>query len=68
MSRQEISHDKMNIATVSMDTITSFKILLKWPANVRIKKEENEILRSQNATLRHGGHSKYLPYAFTEFR
>jgi len=28
--------------------------------------KENEILRSQNATLRHGEHSKYLPYAFTE--
>jgi phage regulator Rha-like protein len=28
--------------------------------------EENEILRSQNATLRHGAHSKYLSYAFTE--
>ena len=27
---------------------------------------ENEILRSQIATLRHGEHSKYLPYAFTE--
>ena len=31
-----------------------------------LSKEENEILRSQNATLKHGGHSKYLPYAFTE--
>jgi hypothetical protein len=30
--------------------------------------EENEILRSQNATLKtgRGAHSKYLPYAFTE--
>jgi hypothetical protein len=30
--------------------------------------KENEILRSQNATLRfkHGEHSKYLPMAFTE--
>ncbi len=28
--------------------------------------QENEILRSQNAILRHGEHSKYLPYAFTE--
>jgi hypothetical protein len=27
---------------------------------------ENEILRSQNATLRHGEHSKYLPFVFTE--
>ncbi len=31
-----------------------------------LNKEETEILRSQNATLRHGAHSKYLPYAFTE--
>ena len=31
-----------------------------------LTKEEYEILRSQNATLRHGAHSKYLPYAFTE--
>ncbi|MDN3548980.1 ORF6N domain-containing protein [Mucilaginibacter aquaedulcis] len=31
-----------------------------------LTKEENEILRSQNVTLRHGEHSKYLPYAFTE--
>jgi len=28
--------------------------------------EENEILRSQNATLKPGAHSKYIPYAFTE--
>jgi len=28
--------------------------------------KENEILRSHFATLRHGEHSKYLPYAFTE--
>jgi len=28
--------------------------------------EEQESLRSQNATLKQGGHSKYLPYAFTE--
>jgi hypothetical protein len=28
--------------------------------------EENKLLRSQNAILRHGTHSKYLPYAFTE--
>jgi len=27
---------------------------------------EHEILRSQNATLRHGEHSKYLPFVFTE--
>jgi hypothetical protein len=31
-----------------------------------LTKEENENLRPQNATLRHGAHSKYLPYAFTE--
>ncbi|GAC1313774.1 MAG: ORF6N domain-containing protein [Mucilaginibacter sp.] len=31
-----------------------------------LTKEENEILRSQNVTLRHGEHSKYLPFAFTE--
>ncbi len=31
-----------------------------------LAREENENLRSQNATLRHGAHSKYLPYAFTE--
>lgn len=28
--------------------------------------EENESLRSQFATLKRGGHSKYLPFAFTE--
>lgn len=28
--------------------------------------QENEILRSQIASLKHGEHSKYLPYAFTE--
>jgi len=28
--------------------------------------QENEILRSQNAALRHGEHSKYLPFVFTE--
>ena len=31
-----------------------------------LSQQENEILRSQNATLRHGEHTKYLPYAFTE--
>ncbi|WP_426670483.1 ORF6N domain-containing protein [Mucilaginibacter sp. McL0603] len=31
-----------------------------------LTKEENDVLRSQNVTLRHGAHSKYLPYAFTE--
>lgn len=32
----------------------------------QLTKDENEILRSQFATLRHGEHSKYLPYTFTE--
>ncbi|WP_426327283.1 ORF6N domain-containing protein [Pedobacter sp. R-06] len=31
-----------------------------------LTKEENEVLRSQFATLRHGQHSKYLPFAFSE--
>lgn len=31
-----------------------------------VTKEEAEILRSQNATLRHKAHSKHLPYAFPE--
>jgi len=31
-----------------------------------LTKEENEVLRSQIATLRHGQHSKYLPFAFSE--
>jgi hypothetical protein len=31
-----------------------------------LSKEENENLRSQNATLKQGAFSKYLPYAFTE--
>ena len=31
-----------------------------------LTKQENDVLRSQNVTLRHGAHSKYLPYAFTE--
>ena len=40
----------------------------RFPAHFMfmLTKEESEILRSQNATLRHGAHSKYLPYAFTE--
>lgn len=32
----------------------------------QLSKEENEILRSQNVILRHGEHSKYPPFAFTE--
>lgn len=31
-----------------------------------LTKEENENLRSQNATFKQGAFSKYLPYAFTE--
>ena len=29
--------------------------------------EEYQVLRSQFATLKQGAHSKYLPYAFTEY-
>ena len=36
------------------------------PFMFELTKEEYEILRSQNATLKRGAHSKYLPYAFTE--
>ena len=31
-----------------------------------LTKEENSSLRSQNVILKRGGHSKYLPFAFTE--
>ena len=31
-----------------------------------LTQQEYESLRSQNATLKQGGHAKYLPYAFTE--
>jgi hypothetical protein len=31
-----------------------------------LTKEEARSLRSQNVTLKRGGHSKYLPFAFTE--
>ena len=42
--------------------------LKRFPAHFmfELTQEENENLRSQNATLRQGAHSKYLPYAFTE--
>jgi hypothetical protein len=42
--------------------------LNRFPAHFmfELTQEENENLRSQFATLRHGAHSKYLPYAFTE--
>jgi len=32
----------------------------------RLSKEENNSLRSQNATLNRGQHSKYFPHVFTE--
>ena len=32
----------------------------------KLTEEEHESLRSQNATLKRGQHSKYPPYAFTE--
>ena len=40
----------------------------RFPAHFMFKlsKKENQALRSQNATLEKGAHSKYLPYAFTE--
>jgi len=40
----------------------------RFPENFRFQltQEEYEILRSQIVTLRHGEHSKYLPYAFTD--
>lgn len=31
-----------------------------------LTKEENDVLRSRFVTLRHGRHSKYLPFAFSE--
>jgi hypothetical protein len=42
--------------------------LIRFPDRFmfELTSHENEILRSQNATLRHGEHSKYLPFAFTE--
>jgi phage regulator Rha-like protein len=33
---------------------------------IELTKDEYESLRSQNATLKQGAHTKYLPYAFTE--
>ena len=40
----------------------------RFPAHFmfELTSEENTSLRSQNATLKPGTHSKYLPYAFTE--
>ena len=42
--------------------------LNRFPAHYmfELTKEENDSLRSQNATLKQGAHTKYLPYAFTE--
>ncbi len=31
-----------------------------------LTKDENDIIRTQNATFKHGEHTKYLPYVFTE--
>jgi hypothetical protein len=33
---------------------------------LELTEEENQVLRSQNVTLKRGQHSKYLPFAFTE--
>ena len=43
--------------------------LNRFPAHFmfELSKGEYEILRSQNVTLRHGEHAKYLPFAFTEY-
>jgi len=40
----------------------------RFPAHYmfELTQKENESLRSQNATLKRGTHSKYLPYVFTE--
>ena len=40
----------------------------RFPARYmfRLRQEEYKSLRSQNATLKIGQHTKYLPYAFTE--
>jgi hypothetical protein len=40
----------------------------RFPPNYmfELTKEENNILRSQNATLKQGLHSKYSPYVFSE--
>ena len=42
--------------------------LNRFPSHymIELTKEEYESLRSQNATLKQGAHTKYLPYAFTE--
>ena len=42
--------------------------LSRFPSHYmfELTQKEYESLRSQNATLKQGGHAKYLPYAFTE--
>jgi len=42
--------------------------LQRFPSHFmfELTQEEHNSLRSQNATLERGAHSKYLPYAFTE--
>jgi phage regulator Rha-like protein len=42
--------------------------LNRFPSHymLELTKEEYESLRPQNATLKQGAHTKYLPYAFTE--
>jgi phage regulator Rha-like protein len=42
--------------------------LNRFPSHymIELTKEESESLRSQNAPLKQGAHTKYLPYAFTE--
>lgn len=42
--------------------------LARFPGHYmfELTRAENEILRSHFATLKHGSHAKYLPYAFTE--
>ncbi len=42
--------------------------ILRFPADFMfvLSQSENEILRRQIGTLKHGNHPKYLPYAFTQ--
>jgi hypothetical protein len=37
-----------------------------YPFMFELTRDENHIIRSQNAALKQGEHSKYLPFAFTE--
>jgi ORF6N domain-containing protein len=45
-----------------------FRNKKRFPADFmfQLNKEEYSSLRFQNGTLKKGGHSKYLPYVFTE--